>query len=205
MKVVAEPERIDLPPDGQLLYWPDFYPPETADELFERLGAEISWQQYSIRLFGRSVAQPRLTAFYGNAGLRYTYSGLSLTAPGWGRGLARVREDVAEATGRTHNSVLCNLYRDGADAMGWHADDEPELGDEPVIASLSLGAERRFSFKPRAGGKSLKIDLANGSLLVMAGSVQAHWLHQLPRTRRPVGPRINLTFRTISGRAGPCC
>jgi alkylated DNA repair dioxygenase AlkB len=150
--------------------------------------------------------QPRLTAWYGDATARYSYSGLDLTPQPWTPALLALRTQVEQATGVTFNSVLLNLYRTGQDSMGWHADDEPELGPEPVIASISLGATRRFRLRPRHSQQlphaPLGLDLPSGSLLVMRGTTQQHWQHAVPKTARPVGPRLNLTFRTIHAQPG---
>ena len=121
----------------------------------------------------------------------------TLLAEGWPAPLAAVRDALETDLGERFNSVLCNLYRDGSDGMGWHADNEPELGNNPLIASVSLGSRRRFRLKPSSGDRRLVLDPAHGSLIVMAGDIQHHWLHEVPKTRRVVGPRINLTFRRI--------
>jgi alkylated DNA repair dioxygenase AlkB len=187
-----------LPPDGCMAYCKDFLDSVAADRLFARLREEADWEQREIMMFGRSVLQPRLTAFHGDSGLAYRYSGKTLVAAAWTPALAELRDRLAERLGLCFNSVLCNLYRDGQDSMGWHSDNEPELGPRPAIASISLGGERCFQLKPRAETrKRTEIRLAHGSLLLMAGDMQRHWLHQLPKTRLGVDPRINLTFRTI--------
>jgi alkylated DNA repair dioxygenase AlkB len=190
----AEPLPLALP-DGALWYWPELPLPLARAEVFARLRAETPWEQRHIVLFGRRHAQPRLTAWYGD--VPYTYSGLTLEPRPWTALLAALRATVQEATGRAFNSVLLNYYRDGRDSMGWHADDEPELGPEPAIASLSLGQPRTFKLRHRNTGERRALALADGSLLLMAGRTQAHWLHALPRTAKPVGGRINLTFRFL--------
>lgn len=141
------------------------------------------------------MACPRLSAWQGDA--TYAYSGLTLHPAPWTPQVEAVRRRIEAAAGDAFNSVLANLYRNGADRLGWHADDEPELGPAPVIASASFGAPRRFLLRPKRGGASVPIVLEPGSLLVMRGPTQRHWLHSIPPTRRPVGPRINLTFRRI--------
>lgn len=181
--------------DGVLYWYPDFLPPETAMAWQQQLTAQIPWRQETIRLFGRWVEQPRLVAWFG--ALAYRYSGLTLPAcapPDWLMPLWRACEQRA---GQRFNGLLLNRYRHGQDSMGWHADDEPELGREPLIASLSLGQVRRFALKHRDGGERLSQELSSGSLLVMAGALQHHWLHALPKTRRPCVERINLTFRYL--------
>ncbi|UOQ98163.1 alpha-ketoglutarate-dependent dioxygenase AlkB [Hymenobacter sp. 5317J-9] len=188
-------------PQADLLFDPDFLPTAEADALLARLTAEVAWEQRSIRLFGQEFPQPRLTAWYGDPEARYTYSGLAWEPRPWTPALLALRQRVAAACAAPFNSVLLNLYRDGRDSMGWHADDEPELGPAPVIASLSLGAPRRFRLRPRAGlaHAPLSLDLVNGSLLLMRGATQQNWQHTLPKTTRPLGPRLNLTFRWVTG------
>ncbi len=187
-------------PDADLLYDPAFLPGAEADALLARLGAEAAWEQRIIRIFGRELPQPRLTAWYGDANARYTYSGLTWEPRPWLPALLALRHRLELAAGSPFNSVLLNSYRSGQDSMGWHADDEPELGPTPVIASLSLGATRRFRLRPRAGlpHPPFGLDLPHGSLLLMRGPTQQHWQHALPKTARPVGPRLNLTFRWVT-------
>ncbi|UYZ58528.1 alpha-ketoglutarate-dependent dioxygenase AlkB family protein [Hymenobacter latericus] len=178
-----------------------FLPPADADALLRELTDGIAWRQEPIRLFGREVLQPRLIAWHGDAGAAYRYSGLQLQPAALTPTLHALRLRLQQATGATYNSVLLNLYRHGQDSMGWHADDEPELGPAPVIASLSLGATRRFRFRRRPNASfeaaPVSLDLPHGSLLLMQGPTQHNWQHALPKTARPVGPRINLTFRNI--------
>lgn len=148
-------------------------------------------------LFGQRMRQPRLVGWCADAGVEYRYSGLRLRPAPWLPALDALRHRLNAKLDCRFNSVLLNAYRDGADSMGWHADNEPELGLEPVIASLSLGAPRRFRLRPVNGGAALGFDLASGSLLLMRGRSQADWRHAVPKTRRQVGLRINLTFREI--------
>ncbi|GAB3536759.1 hypothetical protein GCM10027443_27860 [Pontibacter brevis] len=150
-------------------------------------------------MFGKQLPVPRLTAWYGDKG--YTYSGLYNKPQPWVPVLQSLRERVQEVTGQEYNSVLLNFYRSGNDSMGWHADDEAELGKEPAIASLSFGGERRFSLKHRTRKdlKTVTIPLTHGSLLLMQGPTQYYWLHHIPKTKHPVQPRINLTFRNVKG------
>ena len=164
---------------------------------YARLRRDLQWRRQEITLFGRPVLQPRLMDWYADSGVTYRYSGLTLAPKAWPEVLRQLRERLEAHCGAPFNSVLCNAYRDGQDSMGWHADDEPELGPEPLIASLNLGATRRFRIRPRGGGSSLGVDLESGSLLLMSGRSQADYQHAVPKTRRPVGPRINLTFRQV--------
>jgi alkylated DNA repair dioxygenase AlkB len=165
---------------------------------FDRVRAEVPWTRHRLRLFGRVVDAPRLSCWIGDAGAAYTYSGTRFVPRPWTPALAELRAAVERICGDVYNSVLCNWYRDGRDSMGWHSDDEAELGDEPAIASLSFGAVRRFRLRHRRDpALGLALDLEPGSLLRMAGATQGNYRHALPRTARAVGPRINLTFRRI--------
>lgn len=179
--------------------WPAAFGPEEASRLFDSLRSGIHWRQEEIVIFGQRRLVPRLVAWHGDPGASYRYSGTDHDPEPWTPALERVRARVSELSGTSFNAVLLNLYRDGRDGMGWHADDEPELGRNPVIASVSLGTPRRFCLRHRRR-KDLKLDLElpHGSLLVMAGPMQHHWVHALPKTRRPVGERINLTFRQVA-------
>lgn len=173
-----------------------------ADALFGTLQTWIPWARHRLRIFGREVDAPRLSCWIGDPEAAYRYSGTRFAPQPWPAALQPVRDRLSAAAGVDFNSVLANLYRDGRDAMGWHSDDEPELGPRPVIASLSLGATRRFVLKARRPGADGKlerrvIELPHGSLLLMRGDTQARFRHALPRTARTVGPRINLTFRKI--------
>ncbi len=186
-------------PDGELLYVPGFVAGAEADRLLDSLQALPDWQRLRLRLFGREVLAPRQSAWYGDPGARYGYSGVVHEPAPWPPALAALRDRVACELGLTFDSVLANRYRDGRDSMGWHSDDEKELGPDPVIASVSLGAGRRFRLRHRSRPDLATLDLVleHGSLLVMQGATQHHWKHCLPRTARPVGERINLTFRRV--------
>ena len=164
-----------------------------ADALLSRLIESVAWEQHQF--FGRPV--PRLTAFYADAGLSYAYSGLIHRGSGWPGELAELRDMISEASGEQFNSLLVNRYRDGSDSMGAHADDEKELGENPVVATLSLGSARRFVMTHRATKTKLEYLLGHGSLLVMAGATQTHWLHAIPKTKAVVGERVSLTWRRI--------
>jgi alkylated DNA repair dioxygenase AlkB len=187
-------------PDAEVLLDPHFLPPSAAADLFKELLTTIPWRQEPIKLFGKEVMQPRLTAWHGDPNAHYRYSGLSLEPLPWTPALQHLRKEVSTATGADFNSVLLNLYRTGQDSMGWHADNEPELGPEPIIASVSLGATRRFRLRPGVGTfphAPVGLDLPPGSLLLMRGPTQQRWQHALPKTSRPVEARMNLTFRRI--------
>ncbi len=190
---------VDLAlPDGEARLWPSAWEAAEAAVLFEELRHSIEWQQEKIMIFGAPRTVPRLVAWHGDPGACYAYSGTLHEPLPWTEALERVRHRVLNLSGMAFNAVLLNLYRDGRDGMGWHSDDEPELGPAPVIASVSLGATRRFCLRHRRR-KDLKLDLAleHGSLLLMAGQTQRHWVHAVPKTARPVGERINLTFRQV--------
>jgi len=189
--------RQDIPlRDGTLWLWEDFLTDTAA--VLATLTAEVPWQQQHVRMFGRKIPMPRLTCWMGDPGCSYTYSGVRHAPTPWTPAVAELRQQVIAATGTPLNSVLLNRYRSGRDAMGWHADDEPELGPEPTIASLSLGAARRLDLAHRThADERIRVVLSDGSLLVMAGTTQAHWKHRIPRTSRAIGERINLTFRRI--------
>lgn len=188
------PIRLPLP-DADVRLWPGWMDAGEAARLHEALRAQLPWEVHRVRLFGREVPSPRLSCWIGDADAGYRYSGQAHVPRPWPQVLAALRTRLATQPGMDFNSVLANLYRDGRDCMGLHSDDEPELGAEPVIASLSLGATRRFVLKARGGGARTVLELAAGDLLVMAGPTQRHYRHGIPRTARMVGPRINLTFR----------
>lgn len=188
---------LDLP-DGAARYWPAAFDAAAASRLFTDVRAGIDWQAEEILIFGRRVPVPRLVAWHGDPGASYTYSGTPHVPKPWTEELLVIRRRVIALAGVDFNSVLLNHYRDGRDGMGWHADDEPELGHDPVIASVSLGAARRFCLRHRRRrGLRVDLELAHGSLLLMYGGTQHHWLHALPKTAAAVGERINLTFRRI--------
>jgi alkylated DNA repair dioxygenase AlkB len=173
-------------PDGQIL---------------RRLIAEIPWRAQQVMVWGRKVLQPRLTAWYGDDGANYAYSGIELRPQPWTPLLLDIKSRSEEAAGATFNSVLLNYYRDHNDSIGFHSDNEPELGERPVIASLSLGEERTFVLKHKRSreAKPVRLRLASGSLLLMAGDTQHYWRHGVPKESRNCGPRVNLTFRNIIG------
>jgi len=197
--MVASIVTAGFNPEADFCYIPDFLPVKTADRLMEHLWTGLQWSQQDITLFGRSIPQPRLTCWYGDPDANYSYSGLQLNPLPWHPGLLELRCLLQERLRRDFNSVLANAYRDGRDSMGWHADDEKELGRKPFIASLSMGASRRFLLREKRGSSSAQVclQLAHGSLLVMQNNSQLRYRHALPKTAKPAGPRINLTFRQI--------
>ncbi len=209
--------RLDKAIPGTLLEFPQALNSDEADSYLRQLEAEIPWRQESIRIAGRTLPVPRLQCWMGDAASLYGYSGVRLQPEPWHPVIKCIQARVEQLSGLRFNSVLLNLYRDGQDSVAWHADDEPELGSNPVIASVSLGAERKFQLKPKEAGLALTLDssrhskteptarrrrsrdiwLKHGSLLIMDGQVQGHWLHQLPKARTVSSARINLTFRAI--------
>jgi alkylated DNA repair dioxygenase AlkB len=185
-------------PDAEIWSDPDFLTTARADALLHRLRDEIVWETHRISLFGKQVDSPRLSCWIGDESASYVYSKTRFEPRPWSQTLDSLRMEIGNAASERFNSVLANLYPDGRDSMGWHSDDEPELGPQPVIASLSLGAERRFLLKhKRAGSKSFALELPHGSLLLMRGDTQMNYRHALPKTTRPIAERVNLTFRRI--------
>jgi len=181
---------------GYLEYLPLGQPPA---RVLRRLIDEIPWRAEEVVMWGRRVPQPRLTAWYGDRGSRYTYSGLQLDPAPWTPLLRDIKARIEAAAGSSFNSVLLNYYRDQHDSIGFHSDDEPELGSQPVIASLGLGEERTFILKHKRSksAKPVHLRLASGSLLLMRGDTQHCWRHGILKESRSCGPRVNLTFRTI--------
>lgn len=195
---IVDGRRISSDPALEMRYVSGFLGGEEAGLLFRRLLQTVEWRTETVTLFGRPQVVPRRIAWCGNAGVDYRYSGRSHRCEGWMPLLVPLRERLQRELGAVFDFVLLNRYRSGADAMGWHADDEASLGPTPLLASISLGATRRFLVRVKTGaGRSTQIDLEHGSLLVAWGDSQARYQHCIPRTRRPVGERINLTFRTL--------
>ena len=182
--------------DGELALLRQFPLPLSNAEVFARLLDETPWRAESVVVYGKRHLQPRLTAWYGEAS--YTYSGLQLDPLPWTDLLLDIRAAVESACGQGFNSVLLNRYRDGRDSMGMHSDDEPELGEQPVIASLSFGTTRTFILRHKRNKQTVRLPLEDGSLLVMGGRLQEHWLHGINKSARPLGERLNLTFRYIA-------
>jgi alkylated DNA repair dioxygenase AlkB len=192
-------EYIDLQlKDAEVLYYPNFFNKSEADNYLDILLKELHWEQHNIKIFGKSIPQPRLTSLYGISKQSYSYSNLLLEPHKYTPSLLKIHKGLKRATSSNFSHCLANLYRDGSDSMGWHSDDEKPLGNNPVIASISFGAVRSFQLKHKEHPElKHKIDLAHGSLLIMKGETQKNWKHQLPKTKKTIGPRINLTFRNI--------
>ncbi|MET7030683.1 alpha-ketoglutarate-dependent dioxygenase AlkB family protein [Sediminicola luteus] len=193
----SEPQKLVLP-DADISYYPNFLDSKAADTYFEVFKNSVPWQQDEIKIFGKTHAQPRLTALYSTNGKPYSYSNITMQPHDFTLELLDIKERIEVITKNSFTTCLLNLYRDGKDSNGWHADNEKELGKNPVIASITLGQERYFHLKHRRQ-KELKhkLLLEHGSLLLMKGETQHHWLHQIPKTAKPVSERINLTYRVI--------
>jgi alkylated DNA repair dioxygenase AlkB len=191
--------KIPLP-DSEISLNQKHFDSEIAANLLKDLTEEIPWVQNKIRFYGKESLVPRLESWHGDKGMSYTYSGIKMDAKPWTQNLLMIKESIEPIAKTTFNSVLINYYRDGKDRVAWHSDDEKELGKNPVIASVSLGAERKFKLRHKKYKENQlqhEVFLQSGSLLLMSGSTQHHWLHEIPRTAKPIGPRINLTFRVI--------
>jgi alkylated DNA repair dioxygenase AlkB len=205
MNFIEPSTNLSLP-GADLLFYPDWLEPRLADALTKTLREKIAWECHRIKIFGREVDSPRLSCWMGDAGASYVYSQTRFEPRPWLPELQEIRLRLQSEFDAHFNSVLANLYRDGADSMGWHSDDERELGKQPVIASISLGATRRFSFKAKTEkAKAVHLELPHGSLLLMQGDTQKNYRHALAKTAKPAGERINLTYRNISspGHAPP--
>ncbi len=187
--------------DGELTLHTNGFSTQEADHYFTQLQESLAWTQEKISMYGKTHNVPRLSAWYGDDGVPYTYSGITAYGLPWTESLQAIKARVEQLASAHFNSVLANLYRDGSDSVSWHADDESELGPAPVIASVSLGQERTFQLKHKFD-KTLKTNvlLPHGSVLIMRGATQQHWLHQIAKSRRAMSPRINLTFRLVDKR-----
>jgi alkylated DNA repair dioxygenase AlkB len=220
--MMAAPVALRVPlSDGDAVLVERFIEPDAADSYLDRLLSGVDWEQHQIRIFGRQRAVPRMSAWYGDPGARYCYSGLALEPLAWLPAIIELKDQIESRSSEwlppeafsshagshadrstRYNSALLNLYRNGTDSMGWHSDDEPELGERPVIASLSLGATRRFRLKHRSRPalEPIALPLSHGSLLVMYGETQKNWKHAIGKSSNVFEPRINLTFRFVQPR-----
>jgi alkylated DNA repair dioxygenase AlkB len=194
-------EPISMP-DSDVAMLHDIDMPFSYDTMRDKLIDQTGWRQESVKIYGKMMPQPRLIAWHGDAGMRYPYSGITLAPTPWTDLLEDIKARVEDRTEKTFNAVFLNLYRDHNDSMGFHSDDEPELGPEPVIASVSFGATRIFQMKHKANTElaTVKIPLESGSVLLMQGKTQRFWKHGINKQSQPCGPRVNLTFRTIFDR-----
>ena len=197
MSLFDNPQRELLPYDGSAMYYDWVLEDLDASVLFSELLKNIPWESRTIKMFGKEYPQPRLVAWFGDPGRGYTYSGVSMNINPWTPLLESLKTMCEGKSGTSFNSLLLNLYRNGEDKVSWHSDDEPELGSEPCIASLSLGATRRFKFRHRDSGELVDCSLPSGSLVVMSGLSQMKWEHEVPKEAKVRGSRINLTFRSV--------
>ena len=186
-----------LPFDGEVFLYENFLNEKESLEWYQLLEKNIAWKQEGMKMYGKYLDFPRLTAWYGEEGKEYKYSGLVNTPLPFTKELLEIKGAVEEKTQASFNAVLLNLYRDGKDSMGWHSDDEKELGINPIIASLSFGATRNFQLRHKFNKEKRSILLPNNSLLMMQGGTQHFWQHQIPKTSKQLMPRINITFRRI--------
>jgi alkylated DNA repair dioxygenase AlkB len=189
--------RLDLP-DLDVIFYPRFFGPDESDRLQDELYRTTGWRQETIEREDATIPLPRLTAWYGDPGRTYTYSSITMHPEPWTEPLLEIKGRIEQVSGTTFNSVLLNLYRDGRDGVGWHSDDEPELGEMPVIGSVSFGDTRTFFLRHKKRKEHrVELELTHGSYLIMRGTTQRFYRHEVPRTEEPVGPRINATFRRI--------
>ncbi|WP_138434559.1 alpha-ketoglutarate-dependent dioxygenase AlkB family protein [Winogradskyella algicola] len=192
-----EKQHFNLP-NAELIYVPEFFNSQESDNYYRIIKDETNWQHDDITVFGKTYKQPRLTALFGETNQTYSYSNITMHTEAFTKDLLDIKSKVEKFSDETFNTLLINLYRDGSDSNGWHADNEKELGKNPIIASVSFGEERPFHFKHRTiKDERHKIILEHGSLLLMKGEMQHYWLHQIAKTKRHIQPRINLTFRRL--------
>ncbi|MCX6166893.1 MAG: alpha-ketoglutarate-dependent dioxygenase AlkB [Sphingobacteriales bacterium] len=192
-------EHNILPFEGTVNYFGSVLTPKLADHFYHQLLNTIDWKNDEARIFGKQYITKRKVAWYGDLGYSYAYSNSTKVALPWTQDLLELKRVVEDLSGFTFNSCLLNLYHSGDEAMGWHSDDEKSLGKNSCIASLSLGAERKFSFKHKNSGQTVSLDLEHGSLLLMKNETQTYWLHRLNKSTKIKNPRVNLTFRTFVG------
>ena len=193
----ADPQRNYLPYDGTVNYYGVIT--DKQDYFYDVLLKKVAWKPDQAIIFGKHLETKRKVAWYGDKRFEYSYSGIQKVAMPWIEELLELKEMVESVSGESYNSCLLNLYHDGSEGMAWHSDGEKDLKKNGAIASLTFGAERKFSFKHKQSKERIDMLLENGSLLVMKDTTQSHWMHRLPPTKQFHGPRINLTFRTIVG------
>lgn len=191
---------------GELIYARDFLTPDAADDLMKNLISQLEWAQRPVKVFNKTHLTPRLVAWCGDDGVTYTYSGDTSPPQLWPEAIHPIKQQIEQSFKTEFNGALFNYYRDGQDNMGWHSDDEKSLGEQPVIASLSLGTERDFKFRPKPNTalpndgnvtEAFDLTLHHGSVLIMRGDTQRHWQHALPKRMRINEPRLNITFRRV--------
>jgi alkylated DNA repair dioxygenase AlkB len=187
-----------LPSEGEVIFYPQFFSTQESDHYFAVLEQSIEWKQEPIKIFGRTLMQPRLTALYGEPDKAYSYSGIRMHPLEWTNALLKIKEKIETKSGVVFTTALLNYYRDGKDSMGWHRDNEKSLGINPVIGSLSFGSTRTFQFRKYSDKNVIRsVELTHGSFLLMKGATQHFWEHQLPKTNKQTKARINITFRVI--------
>ena len=191
-----EPQTL-ICEDGQATLYPQWLPAARRADLLAQLPTTLAWEQTHLHMYGKRVAIPRLNAWYGDAGSRYSYSGAFFNPRPWTPTLQQLRDELSDVAGTEFNSVLANWYRTGRDSVAWHSDNEPELGPEPTIASLSLGASRVFVLRHNKTQRQVRVTLQDGDLLIMSGRLQHAWQHQLPKVAGLTETRINLTYRRV--------
>ena len=190
-------EGLTVIENGEYIFYPNFFSKSDSDSLLKDLRSNIVWKQESMNMYGKKIDFPRLTAWYGNNDKPYSFSGITLHPLPWSNEILSIKSKIEPVAKTAFNSVLLNLYRDGNDSISWHTDAEKELGTNPVIASVNFGATRKFQLRHIKTKEKLEIELTHGSLLIMQGELQHFWQHQVPKTSKVVGERINLTFRVI--------
>ena len=184
-------------PNGEYIFIKNFFNKQESDSFFKLLEQNILWKQESMKMYGKEVKFPRLTAWYGDNTKQYTFSGITLQPNPWNEELTAIKQRIEKVAKVDFNSVLLNMYRSGKDSISWHTDAEPELGKNPVIASVTFGETRNFQLRHKETKEKIDIELTDGSLLVMQGELQHYWQHQIPKTSKEKSVRINLTFRVI--------
>lgn len=189
--------RLNIIENGEYIYLPDFFSKSESDLFLKSLNEKIIWKQESMNMYGKKINFPRLTAWYGENDKPYSFSGITLQPHPWNSEILEIKNRIQPQSKVVFNSVLLNRYRDGNDSISWHTDAEPELGRNPVIASVNFGETRKFQLRHIKTKQKLEIELTHGSLLIMQGELQHFWQHQVPKTSKIIGERINLTFRVI--------
>ena len=198
-QTIETPNPIIKLQDAELLYYPAFYDKAESDRIFKTLLETIEWKQDKIMMYGKELPLPRLSAWYGDNNKPYTYSGITLNPLPWTDELLQIKEKIEAEAKVKFSSVLLNRYRDGQDYVGWHTDAEKELGKNPIIGSVNFGATRKFQLRRIDDHKEkFEVELKHGTFLVMQGSTQHFWQHQVPKTATKIGERLNLTFRVIN-------
>ena len=190
-------EGLNIINNGEFIFFSEYFSKSESDNYFKVLQSTIQWRQESMHMYGKKIDFPRLTAWYGDNDKPYSFSGITLQPLPWTKEVQEIKANIESKSNVSFNSVLLNRYRNGNDSISWHTDAEPELGINPIIASVNFGATRKFQLRHNKTKEKIEIELTNGSLLVMQGELQHHWQHQVPKTSKAVGERINLTFRVI--------